>query len=33
MAKQPKPNPQYPSTNPGQKSGKGRGNVPKPKGK
>ncbi len=26
-----KPNPNYPSTNPGQKSGTGRGNVPKPK--
>lgn len=29
----PKPNPNYPSTKPGQKSGGGRGNIPKPKGK
>lgn len=28
-----KPNPNYPSTKPGQKSGGGRGNTPKPKGK
>lgn len=29
----PKPNPLYPSTNPGKKSGTGRGNTPKPKTK
>ena len=39
MAKQapkpltPKPNPNYPSTKPNKKSGGGRGNQPKPKGK
>jgi hypothetical protein len=26
-----KPNPNYPSTNPGKPSGKDRGNTPKPK--
>lgn len=28
-----KPNPNYPSTQPGKKSGPSRGNEPKPKGK
>lgn len=31
--KTPKPNPNYPSKKPGQKSGPKRGNTPKPKGK